>query len=255
MISGGDDTTFVFSFAVGPLIANLTVAPLSFLLMVVPYTQTVSDSGECLKIRATQRTNTPLFVIIGSRRDIGTIFSLPRCYRSQLGCACNSYVFVFPRNYEPMNGRDLTYRATAARDGLVKVFDVGAEITTFDSASPHSRGSPTHPGWKQRAIRCHSNSVKRITTELSPDVFLTVSEVSAPFRLRVIVRIQSMGKDGSVRQHDLRAPAHSCASEGGTCSPQLVKVPHRLFSMSIAPTAPHQLVVAGDHPYVCLMLL
>lgn len=70
------------------------------------------------------------------------------------------------------------HRATAARDGLVKVFDVGAEVTTFESASPYSRGSPTRPGWKQRTIRCHSNSVKRITTELSPDVFLTVSEVS-----------------------------------------------------------------------------
>ena len=70
------------------------------------------------------------------------------------------------------------YRATAARDGLVKVFDVGAEMTTFDSATPHSKGSPTRSSWKKRTIECHSNSVKRITTELSPDVFLTVSEVS-----------------------------------------------------------------------------
>lgn len=123
-----------------------------------------------------------------------------------------------------------TRLATAARDGLVKVFDVGAEITTFDSSAQYSRGSPTRQSWKQRAIRCHSNSVKRITTELSPDVFLTVSE------------------DGTVRQHDLRAPAHHCGPEGGACSPPLVKVPHRLFSMSIAPSAPHQLVVAGDHP-------
>ncbi|KAF9652231.1 WD40 repeat-like protein, partial [Thelephora ganbajun] len=82
-----------------------------------------------------------------------------------------------------------------------------------------------------RTIRCHSNSVKRITTELSPDVFLTVSE------------------DGTVRQHDLRAPVHRCGSEGAACSAPLVKISHRLFSMSIAPSAPHQLVVAGDHPY------
>lgn len=54
-----------------------------------------------------------------------------------------------------------------------------------------------------------------------------------------------------MRQHDLRAPVHSCAPEGGTCSAPLVKLSHRLFSMSIAPSAPHQLVVAGDQPYVC----
>lgn len=59
-----------------------------------------------------------------------------------------------------------------------------------------------------------------------------------------------MTKDGTVRQHDLRAPAHPCGPEGGACSPPLVKVPHRLFSISIAPSAPHQLVIAGDNPYV-----
>ncbi|KAF9780170.1 WD40 repeat-like protein [Thelephora terrestris] len=125
-----------------------------------------------------------------------------------------------------------TRLVTTARDGLVKVFDVSAEITTFDSASSHSRGSPVRPAWKQRTIRCHSDSVKRITTELSPDVFLTISE------------------DGTVRQHDLRAPVHHCRSEGGgACPSPLVKLPYRLFSMSIAPSAPHQLVVAGNHPY------
>jgi WD repeat-containing protein 42A len=78
------------------------------------------------------------------------------------------------------------YRVTAARDGLVKVFDVGAEVTVSDSTSPRSRGSPIRSGWKQRTIRCHSDSVKRITTELSPDVFLTVSEVSVPVPVFVI---------------------------------------------------------------------
>ena len=146
-------------------------------------------------------------------------------------------------------------RATAARDGVVKVFDVGAEITTYDSASPHSRESPTHSGWKQRAIKCHMNSVKRITTELSPDVFLTVSEVSITNRVDVAVSAERTKQDGAVRQHDLRAPAHRCGGEGATCPTPLVKVSHRLFSMSIAPSAPHQLVVAGDHPYVCFILL
>ena len=66
---------------------------------------------------------------------------------------------------------------------------------------------------------------------------------------------ESTGKDGTVRQHDLRAPAHQCGAEGAVCSTQLVKLPHRLFSMSMAPSAPHQLVVAGDDPYVCSTLL
>ena len=147
------------------------------------------------------------------------------------------------------------YRATAARDGLVRVFDVGAEISTYDSASPHSRESPTRSGWKQRTIRCHSNSVKRITTELSPDVFLTVSEVSITVRRNVTARAERTKQDGAVRQHDLRAPTHRCGGEGAACPTPLVKVSHRLFSMSIAPSAPHQLVVAGDHPYVCFILL
>ena len=64
-----------------------------------------------------------------------------------------------------------------------------------------------------------------------------------------------MEKDGTVRQHDLRAPTHRCGAEGAACSTPLVKVSHRLFSMSIAPSAPHQLVVAGDHPYVRFILL
>ena len=147
------------------------------------------------------------------------------------------------------------YRATAARDGLVKVFDVGAEITTFDPALSCSRGSPTRSGWKQRTIRCHSNSVKRIATELSPDVFLTISEVSIAVRAYVITGAESTEKDGTVRQHDLRAPTHRCGAEGAVCSTPLVKLPHRLFSMSIAPSAPHQLVVAGDDPHVLFTLL
>ena len=58
-----------------------------------------------------------------------------------------------------------------------------------------------------------------------------------------------------MRQHDLRAPTHECGAEGVVCSTPLVKLPHRLFSMSMAPSAPHQLVVAGDDPYVCVFLL
>lgn len=71
----------------------------------------------------------------------------------------------------------------------------------------------------------------------------------------ITTRTECTEKDGTVRQHDLRAPTHQCGAEGATCSTQLVKLSHRLFSMSIAPSTPHQLVVAGDHPYVCFILL
>ena len=226
--------------------------------MAVLYNQTAFDSGECRRLKGIQRTNIPLFVIIKSPRDIGTTFSPQKCCRSQLGCA---YSLPFcclsvSAALEPQIDKWApSYRATAARDGLVKVFDVGAEVATYDSASPYSRGSPTRPDWEQRAIRCHSDSVKRITTELSPDVFLTVSEVSITARVYVTTSAERMKQDGTVRQHDLRAPEHRCGDEGTACSTPLVKVSHRLFSMSIAPSAPHQLVVAGDHPYVCFVLL
>jgi len=97
--------------------------------------------------------------------------------------------------------------------------------------------------------------VKRIATELSPNVFLTVSEVSATIREYVITRAENAEKDGTVRQHDLRAPVHQCEAQGAVCSTPLLKLPHRLFSMSMAPSAPHQLVVAGDDPYVCIVHL
>ena len=96
--------------------------------------------------------------------------------------------------------------------------------------------------------------MKRIATELSPNVFLTVSEVSVTIRADVIIGTEFTGKDGTVRQHDLRAPVHQCGTTGDVCPTPLVKLPHRLFSMSVAPSAPHQLVVAGDDPYVCTTL-
>lgn len=198
----------------------------------------------------------PLSVIIRSLRATGTTFSQQRSYHFHPGCAyvpCPSWLFVFTPEPQTDEWVQLN-RVTAARDGLVKVFDVGAEVTVFDSASPHSRGFPTCSGWKQRTIRCHSDSVKRITTELSPDVFLTVSEVSVPVPVFVIAWVERTKKDGSVRQHDLRAPEHPCGTEGACHSAPLVKVSHRLFSMSIAPSAPHQLVVAGDHPCVSFIL-
>ncbi|KAL1742596.1 WD40-repeat-containing domain protein [Schizophyllum fasciatum] len=79
-------------------------------------------------------------------------------------------------------------------------------------------------------IRCHRGAVKRIITEHSPDLFLTVSE------------------DGTVRQHDLRVN-HRCRRKDGGCPTPIVKVNFELMSMSLSPLTPHQLIVAGESPY------
>ncbi|GLB33847.1 putative peptidase A1 family protein [Lyophyllum shimeji] len=116
--------------------------------------------------------------------------------------------------------------ATVAGDKQVRVFDVGdAAFTgphTGHETSCNARQSCTH------ILRCHEDRVKRIVTEHSPDLFLTV------------------GEDGSVRQHDLRTP-HDCRR--GPCPAPLVKVNHDLFTLALSPLTPYQFVVAGESPY------
>jgi nuclear receptor interaction protein len=84
-----------------------------------------------------------------------------------------------------------------------------------------------------RVLRCHTDRTKRIATEDSPNLFLTVSE------------------DGTVRQHDLRRP-HRCRAE---CPDVLFKAPRGvdLYSLSMSPLAPHTFAVAGqiDVAYIC----
>ncbi|KAI0081776.1 WD40 repeat-like protein [Panus rudis PR-1116 ss-1] len=115
--------------------------------------------------------------------------------------------------------------ATVARDKQVRVFDV------TDVLAQPGDGRETVYTARQtsaRVLRCHNGSVKRVTTEDSPDVFLTVSE------------------DGTVRQHDLRAP-HTCQSGG--CPAPLVQFSHGLSTLSMSPLTPWQFVVAGESPY------
>ncbi|KAH9899867.1 WD40 repeat-like protein [Cubamyces lactineus] len=115
--------------------------------------------------------------------------------------------------------------ATVAGDSQVRVFD-------------HEK-APGHPGDRGeteyyvrqasiRVLRCHNGRVKRIVTEDSPDLFLTVAE------------------DGSVRQHDLRVP-HTCSSD--SCPAPLVQLNHELSTLSLSPLTPYQFVVAGLSPY------
>ncbi|KAI0796668.1 WD40-repeat-containing domain protein [Abortiporus biennis] len=114
---------------------------------------------------------------------------------------------------------------TVAGDRQIRICDVG------DFEVQPGIGRETIYSARQagvRVLRCHSRAVKRITTEDSPDLFLTVSE------------------DGTVRQHDLRV-AHSCST--GPCATPLVKFSHSLSTLALSPLAPYQFVVAGESPY------
>ncbi|SJL07535.1 uncharacterized protein ARMOST_10885 [Armillaria ostoyae] len=112
--------------------------------------------------------------------------------------------------------------ATVAGDKQVLVFDIGQ---VHGPSVPGCEGryseTPMH------TLRCHEDRVKRIVTEDSPDVFLTVSE------------------DGTVRQHDLRT-SHSCHTG---CPAPLVQVDFELSSLAMSPLTPYQFVVAGDSGY------
>ncbi|KAI0650815.1 WD40 repeat-like protein [Trametes meyenii] len=114
---------------------------------------------------------------------------------------------------------------TVAGDRQVRIFD-------YEKAAGH----PGNHGETQyydhqaaiRILRCHTRRVKRIVTEDSPDLFLTVAE------------------DGSVRHHDLRV-AHSCRLNH--CPAPLVHLDHELSTLSLSPLTPYQFVVAGASPH------
>ncbi|KAF8914650.1 WD40-repeat-containing domain protein [Mucidula mucida] len=108
--------------------------------------------------------------------------------------------------------------ATVAGDRQVRVFDVGYA---------HGGSETEYSNARTHLLTCHEDRVKRIVTEESPDVFLTVSE------------------DGTVRQHDLRS-SHTCRSQ---CPAPLVQMDHELTSLSMSSLTPYQFVVAGQSPY------
>ncbi|WRT70369.1 uncharacterized protein IL334_007367 [Kwoniella shivajii] len=82
-------------------------------------------------------------------------------------------------------------------------------------------------------LKCHKDRTKRIATENSPYLFMTVSE------------------DGTVRQHDLRRP-HRCRAE---CPEPLFYAPKNvdLYSLSVSTVTPHIFAVAGrtDCAFIC----
>jgi hypothetical protein len=140
-----------------------------------------------------------------------------------------------------------TPRATVAGDKQVRVFDIGDGTTGISGG----QDAGTHYDVEDhclRVLKCHHDRVKRIVTEESPDLFLTISEVRRTPALRAAT-ILIFRQDGTARQHDLRVP-HQCMS--GECPAPLVKLPAELMSISLSPLTPYQFVVGGESPYVCI---
>ncbi|KAF8655275.1 hypothetical protein AX16_003175 [Volvariella volvacea WC 439] len=117
--------------------------------------------------------------------------------------------------------------ATVAGDKQVRIFDIGhANIVADGNESEYGTNSAVVD-----VLRCHSDRVKRIIIEDSPDLFLTV------------------GEDGTVRQHDLRA-RHNCNRH--ECPTPLVRVNYELSTLSLSPLTPYQFVVAGESSHAHL---
>ncbi|CAK9783723.1 unnamed protein product [Cutaneotrichosporon oleaginosum] len=126
---------------------------------------------------------------------------------------------------------------SCAGDGDIRVFEVERLRPAEGMSLPFVRRvrgalwGVDGPG--VRVLECHRDRTKRIATEASPFLFLSVSE------------------DGTVRQHDLRRP-HACREE---CPPPLFRAPPQvdLYSLSVSPLTPHLFAVAGqtDCAYIC----
>lgn len=110
---------------------------------------------------------------------------------------------------------------TAAGDGQVRVFDLLRSARTATHGYGSTKVSPL------LISRCHTGHAKRIAVEDSPSQFL------------------SAGEDGTVRQHDMRAP-HQCKIG---CPAPLARLPHPLSTLSNSLLAPHLFVIAGHSPY------
>lgn len=114
----------------------------------------------------------------GHRANIFSVKWAPNSSDTRLlSCAGDSTVRVF----------DLTRASSSARSSSALPFE---EVRT--RAGKEYTRWPRDNGVCTRVLRCHKSRAKRISTENSPDVFLTCAE------------------DGEVRQMDLRLPV-SCA--------------------------------------------
>ncbi|KAG7531942.1 hypothetical protein FFLO_04010 [Filobasidium floriforme] len=124
--------------------------------------------------------------------------------------------------------------ASVAGDSRVMVYDVerlGRTNSVVDELDGRS-------GSGVKEIMCHTDRVKRISTEDNPHVFLTVSE------------------DGTVRQHDLRTH-HRCRTgprRGTNCPVPLLEAPGgiELYTLSVSKLNPYLFTVAGTSEYAFL---
>ncbi|EPQ29548.1 uncharacterized protein PFL1_02767 [Pseudozyma flocculosa PF-1] len=132
---------------------------------------------------------------------------------------------------------------TCAGDRTVRVFDINhSGIGPGSGQTQRTADGKEYTLWNQgsgaciRLFRCHKDRAKRISTENSPDVFLTC------------------GEDGDIRQMDLRTP-HACGPRRGYgegCPSPLVHFPFGLYSLSVSKTEPWLFAVAGMSPYAYL---
>ncbi|KAJ1025939.1 hypothetical protein NDA16_002565 [Ustilago loliicola] len=154
----------------------------------------------------------------GHRANIFSVKWAPNASERRLfTCAGDSHVRVFDINY-------MSSPTGTGADGTVRRFADGRESTVWSD----------HSGACIRLFRCHRGRAKRISTEVSPDVFLTC------------------GEDGDVRQMDLRV-SHTCRSRTeGSCPPPLAHYPSVLYSLSVSKTEPWLFAVAGESPLAYL---
>ncbi|KAK7695843.1 hypothetical protein QCA50_000481 [Cerrena zonata] len=118
--------------------------------------------------------------------------------------------------------------ATVARDKQVRVFDINDIVLSPTTAGAGRETEYSPRQTNVRILKCHTAAVKRISTQGTPDMFLTVSE------------------DGTVREHDLRV-GHHCGE--GACPDALVRFDFSLSTLAMSPLVPWQFVVAGESGY------
>ncbi|CAO1623984.1 unnamed protein product [Parajaminaea phylloscopi] len=122
---------------------------------------------------------------------------------------------------------------TAAGDSQIRIFDLnrshnGARVDV--GTKWYDRYDQSSGGVECRTLRCHRRRAKRLATENSPDILLSVAE------------------DGDVRSHDLRTH-HQCRS---ACPRPLLHSSTPLYSLSVSPMQPYLFAVAGESPYAYL---
>ncbi|PWN47068.1 WD40 repeat-like protein [Violaceomyces palustris] len=152
-------------------------------------------------------------ICTGHRANIFSVKWAPNCSDRRLfTCAGDKQVRVF----------DLS----RASDYSIESMSCGREFTKWE----------THSGACIKTFRCHRGRAKRISTENSPDVFLTCAE------------------DGEVRQMDLRTH-HTCGplrSYNEGCPAPLARFPMGLYSLSVSKVEPWLFAVAGMSRYAYL---